>query len=283
MAAFRNVFACLVHEQFDCVADLVRNLHSLDPDSLVMLYNGGTVRDLLAPWRFPFERHNAFVHPTPRAMSMGRLHPFAIDCMRLAIELGPFDALTIVDSDQLALRPGYSRALAEHLASRRSVGLLGSAQPSPNGRQPPAVRAALGERALWQPFLREFSDGESKFGMVSFWPSTLFTADACRAIVDLWDRSDSLREIMQKSRIWATEEVVLPTLTGLLGFDVQPNPFRAGYVQNRAEYSVAQLERALGNPFAYWMHPVPRRYDHPLRQHIRAQFGEYRACCERVA
>src|SRR5689334_20476952 len=36
MPSIRNVFACLVHERQDCVVDLVRNLRSLDPDSLVL-------------------------------------------------------------------------------------------------------------------------------------------------------------------------------------------------------------------------------------------------------
>jgi hypothetical protein len=34
MAMLRNIFACLVHENTDCVIDLVRNLHFLDPPPL---------------------------------------------------------------------------------------------------------------------------------------------------------------------------------------------------------------------------------------------------------
>jgi hypothetical protein len=39
MGTIRNIFACLVHESRDCVIDLVRNLHALDPASLILLYN----------------------------------------------------------------------------------------------------------------------------------------------------------------------------------------------------------------------------------------------------
>ena len=45
----RNVYACLVHESQECVIDLVRNLRCLDPDSSVLLYNGGAGRALLEP------------------------------------------------------------------------------------------------------------------------------------------------------------------------------------------------------------------------------------------
>ena len=57
-AALRNVYACLVHESQECVVDLVRNLRCLDPDSQVLLYNGGSDRRLLEP-RSCFEKLGA--------------------------------------------------------------------------------------------------------------------------------------------------------------------------------------------------------------------------------
>ena len=41
MNNIRNIFACLVHENQECVIDLVRNLRYVDPASLIILYNGG--------------------------------------------------------------------------------------------------------------------------------------------------------------------------------------------------------------------------------------------------
>ncbi len=111
----RNVFACLVHENLECVVDLVRNLRHLDPDSAVLLYNGSPNPALLRG-DFPPDRHGAVLHPSPRPMRWGRLHDFAVDCMRFALGNLPFDTLTIVDSDQLAVRPGYSGRLAAWLA-----------------------------------------------------------------------------------------------------------------------------------------------------------------------
>ena len=45
--SIRNVFACLVHENPECVVDLVQNLRYLDPSSTVLLYDGGLSRHLL--------------------------------------------------------------------------------------------------------------------------------------------------------------------------------------------------------------------------------------------
>jgi hypothetical protein len=275
MPTFTNIYACLVHERPDCVADLVQNLHHLDPESRILLYNGGATTDLLDEHASPWSRYQAVIHPAPRPMKWGWLHGFALDCMRWALAQGPFDALTIVDSDQLALRPGYSGHLAAHLTGRPAVGLLGSAPPRTGAPKAPPALAAWRERDLWRPFLRKFPDGEQNFAHWTFWPSTVFTAAACQALVSLWDGDRDLRDLMGRSKIWATEEVVLPTLVRLLGFELAESPFRSDYVKYRVKFSRQQLERALANPTAFWMHPVPRHHDDPLRQQIRDHFGGY--------
>ncbi|WP_437803684.1 class I SAM-dependent methyltransferase [Sorangium sp. So ce693] len=271
---FRNVYACLVHEDRESVIDLIRNLHYLDPASAILLYNGGTNRKLLGD-DFPFEQYGAMVHPAPRPMKWGYLHGFAVDCMRFALESLPFDAMTIVDSDQLATRPGYSGHLEAFLASRPRVGLLGNS-PAPQGpvpTMPPAI-AARREIDLWRRFLRRFPDGEAKFVHWTFWPSTVITAAAAREIVSLFHDVE-LQAILQRSRMWATEEVLFPTLTALLGYEVAENPCSYEYVKFRVQYSVAQLNTAFADPRVYWVHPIPRRSQDPLRRHIRARFGNY--------
>ncbi len=82
---FRNIFACLVHEQKECVKDLARNLHHHDPESIILLYNGGTDQGLLND-NFPYRELNTFVHPNPTPQKHGYLHGFALDCMRYALK-----------------------------------------------------------------------------------------------------------------------------------------------------------------------------------------------------
>lgn len=276
MPTHRNIFACLVHEQRECVVDLVRNLHHLDPDSHILLYNGGLDTGLLRD--VPWERYNATVHPTPRPMKWGWLHDFALDCFRFALEHHPFDTMTIVDSDQLGLRPGYSAFLGRFLAENPGAGLLGNVQTpqGPGARAAPAVNARR-ELDLWRPFLRKFPDGESKFVHWTFWPSTVFSADAARDLVALWDSDPQLRDILRRSRIWATEEVLFPTLVALLGHRVLQNPCHYDVVKYRVRFSGAQLDTAMANPDIFWAHPIPRRFEDPLRARVRARFGDYEA------
>lgn len=267
----RNVYACLVHEQRDCVIDLCRNLRSVDPDSTILLYNGGRDAGLLARDR-TLDRLGVVVHPKPRPMRWGFLHDFALDCMRLAQAEHPFDTLTIVDSDQLALRPGWTAAIRERLLQETNVGLLGSnAARLPSETGNPAAITAWREVDLWRPFLERFPDGEDKFVHWSYWPGTVLSADAARALVDLFDRDLQLREIMRQSHLWVTAEILFPTLTALLGFRVAQSPDGYRYVRDRHGYAASELESALAEPDAYWVHPIRRRPDDPLRTAIRAR------------
>ncbi len=271
----RNIFACLVHEAQDCVIDLIRNLHHLDPTSVIILYNGSTNAELLSRG-VPFERYGAIVHTKSRVMKWGRLHDFALDCMRFALQSVEFDTMTIVDSDQLGLRGNYSEQLSKFLNNKQNVGLLGN-NPGVlrrNTKVAPAV-TAWKEFNLWRPFLRQFTEGEEKWVHWSFWPSTILTVDACRALVDLFDNNRKLNEILNVSKLWASEEILFPTLTALLGYRILSNPFSYDYVKYRTPYSNSQLRAALGRSDVYWMHPVPRSYNNNLRCQIRNYFDHY--------
>ena len=272
----RNVYACLVHEREDCILDLVRNLRYVDPDSTILLYNGSENPALLrnqAAWACL----GAVVHPRPRPMQHGYLHPFALDSIAFALENLPFDTLTIVDSDQLAIRGGYPAFLGQFLASRATVGLLSNRPErlTQHTQDIWPVAQAFKEYDLWKPWLRRFAEGESKFVHWTFWPSTVFTADAARDLVRLFREDTQLQHLMTQTKIWATEEIILPTLIRLLGYDIAQNPCNHTYVQYQKTYSTQELTQALGQPNAYWIHPVERQYENPLRQLARQHLNHY--------
>lgn len=271
----RNIYACLVHERQDAVIDLVRNLSCLDPSSEIMLYNGGEDPNLL---EIPFSGNGAepLIHPNPRPLKWGGLHPFALDCMRYALEATTFDTLTIVDSDQLATRPGYSEYIGRYLEGRARVGMLGTTnrperQVAPQGCGP----SALQELALWRRFLSRFEDGVAKFPFWTFWPTTVFTAPAAYDVVAFTDTDDELARILAHTKIWAVEEVLLPTLVALLGYEIDVNPCSHDFVRYRTPYSRGQVATALRRHNVFWIHPINRCHDDPLRAQIRAAHNEY--------
>ena len=277
----KNVYACLVHENESTVADLVRNLHYHDPASTILLYNGGENKKLLHNG-FPFEKYGVLIHPNPVPVKHGYLHTFALQSMEFCLRNIPFDSMTIVDSDQLCIRSGYSTYMGNFLASRSNIGMLSS---KPELITPahlhhslwPALQA-LKEYDLWKPFLRKFKNGENKFVHWTFWPSSVFTSAAAKQLTRLFKTDKQLQQIMLQSKIWATEEVILPTLISLLGFEIALNPCSYEYVKYQQSFSIPDLNVALSKPDAYWMHPVERKYENELRKHTRQRFDHYSNC-----
>jgi predicted O-methyltransferase YrrM len=271
----RNIFVCLVHENPECVVDLVRNLRCLDPASIVLLYDGSGGAQLLNG-AFRFERYGAVLHPRPRPMVWGQLHGFAVDAMEFALAHFQFDTLTIVDSDQLAVRYGYSRHLEPCLAAHSRLGMLvNSPAPQPADTSVGPAAAAFREIDLWRPYLRRFAGGEQKFVHWSYWPSTVFTADAARDLTRLFASDTALNDILRRSRIWATEEVLFPTLAALLGYEIAASPCSYAYVKYRESYSNWHIEAALREADVYWVHPVARKYEDPLRRLVRERYSQY--------
>ncbi len=278
----RNVFACLVHEKPECVIDLVSNLRRLDPQSRIVLYDGSAGGELLDQ-RLPWVRWGAEAVANPRPMTWGRLHGFALDCLRHLGSADEFDVMTIVDSDQLALRPGYSEFLSRRLRNRSGLGLL-SATPEVQGPLTtiaPCVSAHQ-EIEFWRPFLKRFADGETKFVHWSFWPSTVIAADAGMALLELFDQDKELARLLGASRLWATEEILFPTLTALLGFRIERNPCAGDFVKYRANFAVRDLDAALARTDAFFMHPVAREYADPIRTRLRRTHDDYRSEASRA-
>lgn len=274
----KNIYACLVHESEDSIIDLVRNLHYHDPDSSILLYNGGTNANLINS-HFPFEKFGAVVHPRPLPVKHGYLHTFALECMKFALENFSFDSITMVDSDQLSIRPGYSEYLGQFLSAKNNVGMLSSLPVRITaGDTNPAVWPAIQafkEYELWNPFLQKFPDGESKFVHWTFWPSTVFTKVAVSDLIKLFGEDILLQQIMNETKIWASEEVILPTLVKLLGYEILLNPCSYEFVKYQKKYNLQELNNAFNKTDAYWLHPVERKYEDELRKHTRQRFNHY--------
>lgn len=270
----KNIFSCLVHEKPECVLDLVRNLRYTDPASDIILYNGGNDTNLLTT--FPFEKYGAYVHPNPKRMKWGWLHPYALDVIEYANENFDYDVITFVDSDQLAVGTNYSSFIADRVKGNPNLGMFGNSTIThrfENG-QPPSI-TALEEVDLWRPFLRRFPEGEQKYVKWTFWPSTVITRKAGEELIKIFAEDKQLKEILSKTKIWASEEVILPTLISLLGFDIELSPCSYEYVKYKKNYTDKDIKAVLAKWDAYWIHPIPRDDNNGLRKQIRSSFGNY--------
>jgi glycosyltransferase involved in cell wall biosynthesis len=267
----KNIYACLVHEQWECVVDLILNLHYHDPESTILLYNGSQHETFLDK-KFPFEKFGVVIHPTPKTMKYGYLHQFAFDCMEYARANFSYDILTIVDSDQLQIKRGYSYFLSEHLSYFDRLGMFSSApqRVTSDDKINLVARQAFKEYELWKPLLAQFPDGESKFVHWTFWPGSVFTRDAITDMLDLLAENTVLHNILEKTKIWATEEIILPTLVRLLGYEVAGNPVGYDFIKYKKQMSIADIVAARKKYNSFWVHPVARKLEDPVRKYIRA-------------
>lgn len=272
----KNIYACLVHENEDCIIDIVRNLHYNDPASAIILYNGSENPALMQK-KFPYDKYGAVLHPEPAPVKHGYLHQYALSSMQFALDNFSFDTFTIVDSDQLAIRPGYSEYMGRFFAARSNIGVL-SSRPERITEADDDVWTSIQaykEYDLWKPFLQKFEDGENKFVHWTFWPSTVFTADAVHDLTAIFGKNKQLQDIMNQTQIWATEEIILPTLVKLMGYDIAANPCSYEYVKYQKTYDINDMNAAADKKEAYWVHPVERKYDNFIRKHARQTQQHY--------
>jgi hypothetical protein len=269
---FTHVFSVLVHERADCVFDLVRNLRFFDRDSPIVLYDGsGGGALLLDPEAL--EELGAVTYPAPKHMEWCRGHVYVFDSLEYALDHYEFDAMTFVDSDQLLIRPGYATAVQKALAERPRAGLLASPHPTnlPQGRIPipPDVEQ-------WESMRDRFGyGGRRQLPIWTFWPGTVFTGAASKAICAFRD-DPTLAEVLKKSApAIATEEVAFSTLAALLGYEVVEKPWDDRFLRWRPPLRSPEVAEALADPGCYWLHPVRRDLDDPARAYVRRANNNY--------
>jgi hypothetical protein len=263
---FTQVFSVLVHESADCVMDLLRNLRFFDPDSPIVLYDGSGGGALLLD-AGELEELGVVAHPAPTRAEWSRVHGYMFDCLEYALDRYEFDALTTVDSDQLLVRSGYTTAVREALAGRPRVGLLATPHPT---NLPPDRAVIPPDVEHWEPMRERFGyDGGQQLPIWTFWPGTVFTGAAARAICAL--RADPmLADVLERSNVHtATEEVVFSTLAALLGYEVVRKPWSDRFVRWRPPLRSPEVAEALADPGCFWLHPVSRDFDDPARVSLR--------------
>ncbi len=260
----------LVHEQTDCVFDLLRNLRFFDRDSPIVVYDGSGGGALLLD-SDALAKLGAVAHPAPKRMEWCRQHGFMFDCLEYALEHYEFDAMTVVDSDQLLVRHGYATAVQKALADRPRAGLFATPHPT---NLPDNRFAIPPDHELWQPMGDRFGHrGKQQLPIWIFWPSTVVTGAASRAMCALRD-DPTLTDVLDKSTA-ATEEVVFSTLAVLLGYEVVPKPWSDRFVRWRRPLSSTEVAQALADPGCYWLHPVRREFDDPARAYLRRASNDY--------
>jgi len=102
-----------------------------------------------------------------------------------------------------------------------------------------------------------------------------FTTDAARDLVKLFTADRELRDILERTGIWASEEVILQRSPPFSVMKSRRIPAAMSTSSTGAPYTLAQIDAAFSRQDVYWIHPVPRIYDDPIRKHVRERLSHY--------
>ena len=272
------ILGTLCPRDADVMVDWAQNLSRLAPDATILIHNSGTNWDWVAPVRDLNLPNVRFFH---RACPLryGKIHIGLFRMMAWAEENLDFDILTVADSDQFLLRPGFFSFVRAFLHDNPDVGLLSASNPFrvcfsrdaefSHDTHPKAQVWAEWD-AHWKPAYEAYPNGEDAFEMFSFGPSTTYTRSAIRGILRLYRSDQALRQAICSSRGNILEESIFPTLVALDGGRVVSTPCEQQWVVYGTRMELADLEAAQACPNAFWFHPVPHAAEHPIRSALRS-------------
>lgn len=249
-------FAVLAHANEPCVADLVRCLWDLNPGATVSLFNGGRNKGF-------FAGQGVSICPYSSPLRYGNLTAFHIGVMRwLQESREEYDFLVTLDHDMLPLREG----LADYLGARMGhVSYMGArfrvADDPANWKLGGSTVEQVNQswKSRWQPL----------FGTdVPYWsfnPGQVFSKGLVERIL-AYPRLTPLMELATRSRIWAMEEMVYPTLAVAVGAETKELPGEHGLLFD--SHSSDRLRELAVDPDVFFVHRVGMQLASPDRQVI---------------
>jgi len=249
-------FAILAHADAGIAASQIRNIRRYNADAEIVLYNGGTDPDFGSTLGVP-------VCPYSRPLQYGRLERFLLDtALWLETERVGYDYLVGVDSDVLFVREGFEQALRGAMSDADAMGVNMTMQRSPFELPHWIPGKMLWEEwDRWQPFF-----GTEGF-CGTFNPMQVYTRDTIRRVLaDLTPaRRSALEGLLASSRVFALEELLLPTLALRAGARIRSYPeTMAAFVRCGEDMTWEELQRALRTPEAYFLHPARRDAADPV-------------------
>lgn len=253
----RICFAILAHNKSDCLRDLVDNLRAFAPDSLSVLFNGGTDPNLGTNLAIP-------VCPASRPLKWGRFATVHFDVMQWITELGiDYEYMVGLDSDMLLIKHGFEEFLRDEMQGFDYMAVRLRELHAP-GSWVTGNRFLLKWRWIWKPLLGlNVPLGCLNAGQV-------FTR-RCVEVILSHPHLSEIRDRAARSSVPCLEEFLCPNLAVSSGCSVRsyPDP-QANAIRWRGYHSLNELTAYRDSLPVYLLHPVSMNFNAPDRQFIRS-------------
>ncbi|GGY15978.1 hypothetical protein GCM10010384_22410 [Streptomyces djakartensis] len=249
-------FVIISHTVDDAFEDLVLGLRAFCPGADVAWYNSGP------PMETPFDLR--LVTPA-RPLKYMKITPAFFDIFEWALNEG-YDRIVNVETDLAFIRPGFLDFLDSYMQEADYLA-PGLRRNIPSVSLWPAYRTLAGEREKLASIL-----GTSHVHR-GFSPAQVFSRGYISAVLS----SDSYARLrafveqnQQPERSLTLQELILPSLADSVGVPSRSYPAHLGRFNRFRPYQAPiDLKHALNAPDAFFIHPVRRDSEDPVRSFVR--------------
>jgi hypothetical protein len=251
------VFAILAHDREDVLMNQIKNIRHYNPNSSIVLYNGGTNSEFASSLGIP-------ICPYSRPLSYGKLGRYLLDVMRWLESMNvKYDYLVSTDSDVLFVNGGYESFLKSHLEEHDFAGVDMHVERTPHDFPDWITGQTLWkEWGRWQPFFR--TNGFCG----TFNPMQVYTRKIVEKMVASVDLQH-LERLLNDTEVYALEEMLHATIALRCGGKPRKYPQKmAAYTRYGRPLTLEDVQEAKQTKSVYFVHPISREMNDPARQWI---------------
>lgn len=247
-------FAVLVHNRREVVIDLLDNIRCYNPNSSIVLYNGGNDPDLCKGLEYP-------VCPTSRKLSYGVTAIYMLEVMRWLEDINErYDYLINLDSDVLFSKEGFEDYIINEMKDKDYLG-VGTKVPDDDFY---CLHQLRQESAQWEPLL-----GQEPY-YEAFNVGQVYSRSLVRRMLTN-DKYDQLYKNLRKTKAFGVDELVYATMVDRLGTEIHSYKKEVAItIRYRPHFHLDEVIGYLNRePNCYLFHPIYRRMEDESRCFIR--------------
>lgn len=241
-------FAILAHENEDVLSEQIKNIRYFNPNSKVVLYNGGTNKQFGVNQNIP-------ICPYSRPLRWGNITPYFFDVMRWLEEIkAEYDFIVNLDHDILFIKPGFEQFLEEVMQSHDCMGPHLQTHYSPNDNRSwvPGITMWM-EWDKWKDFF------QTNYFYSYFNPGQVYRHSIVKQMLSEINIKE-LEELFSNTNVSALEEMFFITLAIGKGAKYLGYPWSfeesTNYVTDVGSIGLEKIKEALTKPSFYWVHPI---------------------------
>lgn len=250
LKARKIYFLILAHQEEEVLSEQIKNIRYFNPDSGIILYNGGTNPDFA-------KNLDIAICPKSHPVQWGKLVRVFWDVMKWLEEMQvDYEYLMNLDHDMLFIKPGFEEFLNSAIKNYDCMGwyLLNGTDVALFPSQELA-KSLWREWTVWQPIFK--TDTFYRY----FNPGQVYRHKIIKKMLDSLYSFDqkTLEDLFENNKVFALEEMFWVTLAKGCGGKCGEYPDGNHYnkaVRWGKDIRLDEVSQIIEHPTYFWIHPV---------------------------